>query len=67
MSEEEKLRAALEAARAKFHGLSCAVALHLAGDGQLDLLGLLESLRKGNLSCAAALGYRPEMQEGSPR
>lgn len=67
MSEEEKLRTALEAARAKFHGLSCAVALHLAGDGEVSLPNLLRLLRDGNLACAIALGYRPELEEGSRR
>ena len=58
MTEEERLRAALEAARAKFHGLSCAVALHLRSKADLDLEGLLEMLREGNRLCAEALGYR---------
>ncbi len=58
-AEEAALREALEQARAKFHGLSCAVALHVMGDGALSLSGLLQSLREGNRACAVALGYRP--------
>ena len=65
MTEEEKLRKALEAARAKFHGLSCAVALHLAGGDKISLVKLLQSLRDGNLACAIALGYRPDLEEGA--
>lgn len=58
MLEEKRLRDALERARAKFHGLSCAVALHLRSEDRLDLEGLLEILREGNRQCADALGYR---------
>lgn len=58
MSEPELQKRALERARAKFHGLSCAVVLHLRGDETLNLEGLLEMLREGNRLCANALGYR---------
>ncbi len=67
MTEEERLRAALEAARAKFHGLSCALVLHLRHlhfkEGEPMSLGnILDLLREGNRQCADALGYRG--QEG---
>lgn len=57
--EVEKLMEALEAARAKFHGLSAAVALHLEGKITLDLEKLRELLQDGSYNCAVALGYNP--------
>lgn len=62
MTETERLTKTLDLARAKFHGLSCAVVLHLRCDDKLNLEGLLEMLREGNRMCAEALGYRG--QEG---
>ena len=58
MTEEERLRAALEWTRARFHGLSSAFALHLRCDEHLDLEKVLEMLREGNQLAARALGYR---------
>ena len=50
-----KLREGLEAARAKFHGLSVAFVLAATGEETLDLMRVQGLLQAGNVAAAAAL------------